>query len=157
MIWFAIPFSKYLTTKIWIFFTSTLGYTRLWENLKFVERWTPNGVYRNRTERIWFWNRGSGTCYALVLRAEESFKQSLSLFILCQKRIAFKCPLDLHFHDIFPWYLSLIFFFFFFFFFTEKGVASSKTNFSQLVLAIGRFQWNLFWTEKFTFLSLILI
>ena len=26
-------------------------YTRLWENLKFVERWNPNGVYRNRGQQ----------------------------------------------------------------------------------------------------------
>ena len=32
-----------------------------------------------------------------------------------------------------------------------------KMNFSQLVSAIGRFQGNLFWTEKFTFLNMILI
>ena len=32
-----------------------------------------------------------------------------------------------------------------------------KTDFSQLVLLIGRFQRNLFWIEKFTFFNLILI
>ena len=42
------------------------------------------------------WN----TCFALVLGIQENIKQSLSASFLKQKRIAFKCSLELHFYAL---------------------------------------------------------